>query len=286
MRLLVKSIAVAIIRALFGPLTENGKRRVFHLLRQGMATDGFDAVIKEVKTRRGTVSLYCLGDLPLWRAETMLTKEPETLEWIDGMAPGDVLYDIGANVGVYSLYAAAGRNKVLAFEPLASNYFLLNRNFEHNNLAETASAYCLAFTDRDQIDHFFAQDTDFGAALSTFGEHIEQYGQSNASNFKQGMIGMRLDSFITTYDPPFPTHIKIDVDGIEDKIIAGATNTLSDQRLKSISIELDDTQADYVARVERAIKAAGLKFVSKRRSALFDNTPSARTFNFVYSRRT
>ena len=52
------------------------------------------------------------------RAETFLTKEPETLEWIDRMNDDSVLWDIGANVGIYSIYAAVSkRANVIAFEP-------------------------------------------------------------------------------------------------------------------------------------------------------------------------
>ncbi len=34
------------------------------------------------------------------RARTVLTKEPGTIAWIDGFAPGEVFWDVGANVGV------------------------------------------------------------------------------------------------------------------------------------------------------------------------------------------
>src|SRR5262245_15783933 len=42
----------------------------------------------------------------LWRAETLLTKEPATIRWIDRFAPRDIFWDVGANTGIYSLYAA------------------------------------------------------------------------------------------------------------------------------------------------------------------------------------
>ncbi|MEO9961089.1 MAG: FkbM family methyltransferase [Alphaproteobacteria bacterium] len=282
---MMKQIAITVVRLITAPLSETGRRRVMRLIRRSMGISGFDAVVHDVPSPRGTMKFYCLGNLPLWRAETALSKEPETIEWIDGMVAGDVLFDIGANIGVYTLYAAVNRDvQVLAFEPLAANYYLLNRNIEENGLSDVATAYSLALTDTDKIGRFHAQDTEFGSALSSFGQHIEQYGQSHASDFEQGMIGMRLDTFIETFGPPFPTHLKIDVDGIEDQIIAGAPNTLADPRLQSISIELDSTQHDYVARVTKAIKNGGLRFIAKRRSAMFDNTPSANTYNYLFRR--
>ena len=63
------------------------------------------------------------------RAQHLLDKEPITIEWILGFTPGDVLIDVGANVGTYSMFAAVMRDaKVYAFEPEAQNFALLNRN--------------------------------------------------------------------------------------------------------------------------------------------------------------
>ena len=57
-----------------------------------------------------------------------LSKEPETLNWISSFDPGDNLLDIGANIGIYSPFAAARNHKVISLEPDALNYALLNLN--------------------------------------------------------------------------------------------------------------------------------------------------------------
>ena len=64
--------------------------------------------------------------------------EPETFEWIRGhLNENEVLWDIGANVGVFSLYAALGhKNKVLSIEPSAESYSTLNANIRLNDLEE------------------------------------------------------------------------------------------------------------------------------------------------------
>lgn len=285
MRQLFKKVLVSIVRLLINLFGQGWRRRAGIILREAMAFNGYDEVIKEIATSRGTVRFYCLDTLPLWRAETLLTKEPETIEWIDTMKDGDVLFDIGANVGVYSLYAAINKKvKVKAFEPLAANYFLINRNIEENGLSDVATAYCLALNDQDIISTLHIQNTGFGSAVSSFDDPIDHNGNRFTAKFKQGMVGMSLDSFIEKFKPDFPTHIKIDVDGIEDKIVKGAVKTLADPRLKSVSIELDEKRPDYTGAVIDDIEAAGFKLYAKRHSPMFDGTPYANIFNYQFHR--
>ena len=78
--------------------------------------------------QRPTYSFVCPNRTVSWRVTTFLTKEPETIEWIDTFAPGDVLFDIGANIGCYSIYAASRSVRVMAFEPESQNYALINQN--------------------------------------------------------------------------------------------------------------------------------------------------------------
>ena len=79
-------------------------------------------MITEVSTPIGALGFYAPSPLLQQRASTVLTKEPDMIQWIDGIGKSDVLWDIGANVGTFSLYAAArAQCTVLAFEPSAAN---------------------------------------------------------------------------------------------------------------------------------------------------------------------
>lgn len=285
MKKILKCILVGFFRVLINLFGQGWRNRMTRVLHEAMSSHGFVEIIKSIETKRGMVKFYCLDNLPVWRAETLLTKEPETIEWIDAMEDGDVLFDIGANVGVYTIYAGINKNiKVRAFEPLAANYFLINRNIEVNNLSDNVQAYCLALNDEDMISSFYVQNTGFGSAVSSFNVPIDHNGDQFEAKFEQGMIGMSLDHFIEKFAPDFPTHIKIDVDGIEDKIILGAEKTLANPILKSVSIELDDNRPDYTNGVIDHIKAAGFTLKSKRHSPLFDNTQYANIYNYQFYR--
>ena len=79
----------------------------------------------EIETPCGPLKFVILGRGASIRAMSALTKQPATIEWIDSFSPGSVFWDVGANVGVYALYAARrGDAKVVAFEPAAVNFFL------------------------------------------------------------------------------------------------------------------------------------------------------------------
>lgn len=216
------------------------------------------------ETEFGTIDFFCPGEIPEWRARTLLTKEPETIEWINTFSDGDIFWDIGANVGVYTLYAALRRIKVLSFEPSSMNYYLLNRNIEINKMDDHISALCIAFNDTTRLDKFWMGNTELGAALNNFADAVDWKGVPFAASFKQAMIGFNIDDFIMQFNPLFPNHIKIDVDGIENKIIKGAERTLSDKRVKSILIELDSGRTDYYKEVADAIERAGMKLTKKQ----------------------
>jgi len=239
-------------------------------------------------TPHGDIKFYCPGRIPHWRAETLLSKEPETIKWIDSFAPDTVFWDVGANVGVYSLYAARRRQvQVMAFEPSAANYGILSKNIEINKMDSVISGLCIAFSDISEIGYLNMSNTSPGGALSCFGQAQEIYavcGKSYDVSFNQGMIGFTIDDFIERFSPPFPNYLKIDVDSIEDKIIAGAAKTIKNTRLKSVLIELDTEEKDYCKGVISALENAGLKLASDRHTQTYDYGEFSSMHNHIFVR--
>lgn len=236
------------------------------------------------ETDFGKIHFFCPGKIPEWRAKTLLTKEPETIEWINGFNKSEVLWDIGANVGVFSLYAALRGLQVLAFEPSPSNYYLLSKNIEINNFDSKISAYCMALNNETKLDFFYMANSDLGGALNSFGEARDWQGKVFNAQLKQSMIGFSLDNFIEKFDPPFPNHIKLDVDGIEDSIIKGAKNSLGDKRLKSVLVELDTERKEYTKEVVDTMSDSGLKLFKKEHAAMFENGIFRNVYNHIFVR--
>ena len=169
-------------------------------------------------------------------------KEPDTVKWIeDFMKPGDILYDVGANVGAYSLVAAkcfAGAVKVYAFEPAFLNFSQLCRNMFLNNCQDAVFPLSVALSDKTSIDDFNFHDLVTGGSLHTLGETVDHKGAVFTPVVTQRMLSYRLDDLIDQFKIPKPSHIKIDVDGIEKAVLEGAQNTLSNPSLRSIDVEL------------------------------------------------
>ncbi|HEY4134068.1 MAG TPA: FkbM family methyltransferase [Alphaproteobacteria bacterium] len=173
----------------------------------------------------------------------LFTEEPETIRWLDGLPAGDVLWDIGANIGVYTLYAAKARGlQVVAFEPSAASYAVLTRNIEVNDLSGRIDAYCIAFDDCRRLDHLRMANTEAGHSMHAFGQDHTIQG-AVATIFRQAVMGFAIDDFCQLFAPPMPRHIKLDVDSIELKILQGAAKTLA-EHVESVLVEIDgDDQA-------------------------------------------
>ena len=90
---------------------------------------------KKISIKNINFLLHTPTYLTNYRYKTLFTKEPETIEWIDNFKKDSVFYDIGANVGLYSIYASISKNsKVFSFEPSFFNLELLARNIYSNKI--------------------------------------------------------------------------------------------------------------------------------------------------------
>jgi FkbM family methyltransferase len=185
-----------------------------------------------------------------WRVDSLLTKEPCTIDWIAGMGRGEVLVDVGANVGMYTVWAAKTRKvQVHAFEPEAQNYGLLNRNVVLNGLGGSVKAWCLALSDRAGFSELHLSEFRAGGSCHSLGEQVDFAHRPMQPAYSQGCVSARLDDLVRDGVVPAPHHIKIDVDGFEPKVIAGAAEVLRNSTTRSLLIEVNQNLADHLQMV-------------------------------------
>lgn len=185
-------------------------------------------------------------------------KEPWTVEWLDRcVQPGDVLYDIGANIGAFSLIAAVGRGaRVVAFEPSHANYNRLCENIELNGCAGAVVAFPLPLAEANGMATLLYRDMTVGQSRHVL-KRGWRFGKGTAEGrVEQPMSTMTLDTARTLFNWPAPGHIKLDVDGAEVRVLAGAAATLALPALKSLMIEV---RLDLWPTVQTMVTEAGFR---------------------------
>jgi FkbM family methyltransferase len=196
-----------------------------------------------------------------------VSKEPKTVRWIEeSFRDGDVFYDIGANVGAYTLIAAKyfeGRVKVCAFEPSALNFSQLVRNLALNNCGDTVTPLPIALANTTGPEVFNYQNVVPGGALHALGSTIDERGEAFTPALRQRLLAYSLDDLTLHYSLAAPSHMKIDVDGSELRILAGATRTLAAPSLRSVLIEASVDESTN-QRISDALTASGFRLADRQ----------------------
>jgi FkbM family methyltransferase len=220
------------------------------------------------KTYKQTVgSQTLLFHTPNWlteyRARTLLTKEPETIAWLNRILENSVFFDIGANIGAYSVYAASIRKaQVIAFEPSFLNLELLYRNIQSNHLENKITVIPMSLSNSNQIENLYMETRDniWGGAHNSSGLNTTQDGKPMEEFTVSSQVAISLDSLSELVGLPAPAYIKIDVDGLESIILAGAQKSLA--KVKEILIEVDKRNVSQISEVKSILSALG--FIQER----------------------
>jgi FkbM family methyltransferase len=178
------------------------------------------------------------------------SKEPFTIEWIHRcIGAGDVMYDIGANVGAYALVAAkrpGGGARVFAFEPSYANVAALCANVVINQVQELVTPMPFALSNREALTVFALRALEPGSARHTLGDAPSAEGPAQ---YRQPVFTYRLDDLIERYQLPWPQHIKLDVDGGELEVLEGASRALAAPSLRSMLVEVSTSLSEEITRL-------------------------------------
>ncbi len=209
---------------------------------------------RKVKIDNVAFSLSCINWITHLRWFTFKEKEPEVRKFIDEhVGKGDIFFDIGANVGVFSLYAAKKYEdiNIYAFEPEYSNLHLLKENIIANKLTEKIKPYSLAVGNIDGLSMLHLHDTRPGSAVHSENPRKMDFTKEGGRvKWQEGIASATLDGICEKLGV-VPTKMKIDTDGNEDKVLEGAGKVLAESRLKAIVLEMPNS-------VETAEKCAAI----------------------------
>lgn len=244
------------------------------------------------------IIFFCPSRRSFGRVQSLYTKEPETLNWMDSFQPNNseniVFWDIGANIGLYSIYAAVKFKdiEIISFEPSTSNTRTLSRNISINNLESKISIFPLALSDKENIISYF-NETKFseGGSISNFNSDIDYRGEivkENQIKNKYNLFGTSIDNLILNKILTVPNYIKIDVDGIEHLILKGAENLLKNKNLKELLIETNPTYVKQYEFINNIMEENNFKKVVSLNSRLLSDKnyklKSNETVNEIFKR--
>lgn len=141
--------------------------------------------------------------------------------------------DIGANVGVYSLLAAGvQKSKTIAIEPIPQTFQYLTANIQLNQLEDLVNSYNIGLSDK-KGELYFTKDKD------TI-NHVTDIESENTVNVKVDILDNLLSSTVL-----LSTLIKLDVEGFEYHVLSGGINTLNNENVMALIVELNGSGDKY-----------------------------------------
>ena len=255
-----------------------------------------DLYVKK-KILSSQVSFYVPNKTIKWRVDSFYKKEPETLEWIDNFNENKkiIFWDIGANIGLYSIYAALKHDniEIISFEPSTNNLRVLSRNISVNNLEEKIKISQFPLSDKtNQFSTMNESEFIEGWSMSSFAYQNDFEGKRFNPKQKYKILGTSINYLLDSKILEPPNYIKIDVDGIEHMILSGADKHLTDINIKSILVELNENFEEQYDSVLRIMSQNKFKLRFKKRAEEFyvnklvdkNKNKFSKLFNYVFDR--
>jgi len=189
------------------------------------------------------------SEIPLFRAETFWTKEPETIEWIrQSLAHGTdvgILVDVGANIGIYSLYASVINDTVsiIAVEPVLLNHDELVRNIKANNKENQIKTLQIALSRKSGSGSLLNSDIRPGSSGAQI--DLENFSQGTQTTVKTGDEILIADLSTLTENSKSVV-LKIDTDGTEIDVLFGFSDTFDRGLISTVLVETHPSNRDGI----------------------------------------
>jgi FkbM family methyltransferase len=191
------------------------------------------------------------AELSSWRAKSFWEKEPETIVWLDYFSnvssPKIIsLIDIGANIGMYSLYWLS-RNDLttcISCEPFFVNRQLLIENLHLNQFFSRTKIIASPISSKSELGIYEISDVRPGASSFKF-----SLGTEASEKLHHTTESMTVDGMLEECGSDKLQHIlKIDVDGADFDVLKGAVNSLEKGLIISVLIESDEKQQGEIGK--------------------------------------
>ena len=143
----------------------------------------------------------------------------------------------------------------------------MTRNISINSFSNKIKIFPIALNDEENILSYF-EELNFGEgrSRSNFNNNVEQHGklidQGKIKNRKQ-LFGTTIDNLLENKILRIPNYIKIDVDGIEYKILKGANKLFKNTELKEVLVELTPEHKTQYNQIIKFFNDNGFEDITK-----------------------
>ena len=191
----------------------------------------------------------------LWRAKSLLTEEPLMITWIRSMHRDDVVLDVGANVGIYTIPIAKRVQTVYACELDPLNIAILKENMFLNGVTENVVVLPFACGDSAKIIDVKFRDLAYGDALQLIEGGDPQNTRLGHQNHSAKVVQFSLDDIFVKLDLARPNKVKIDVDGNEITVLQGMKDLIRGAN----EVYFEDSLSDSCREVVQFLLSTGFE---------------------------
>jgi len=184
--------------------------------------------------------------------------ESETSQFLGAvLGAGDTFIDVGAHVGYFSMLGAAlvgPTGRVISFEPDTSNYAHLLEHVEKNSAAQVLPVPLAVGSEARVADFFVNDDNDGGHGLWDVGDHPFNAKSREARRTRKVFL-TTLDDFVGSAATRKVKAIKIDAEGSELAVLAGARKLLEQQAVPFVVAEINRFALNAMGTSENDLRA-------------------------------
>ena len=181
------------------------------------------------------------------------SQEPETATWFHPRK-GDIVVDVGAHIGRYTLMAAQRGARVIAIEPESSNFSLLQENIELNNFSNVTTCQCAISDVRGRRSLYLGDNGPGDTATSSLNHRLMQERSGKAITRSFELVECEtLDNLLESFNIDHVDWLKVDVEFHELHVLRGAKSTLTETRNLIIEVTRSNQET-----CKRLAEGAGL----------------------------
>ena len=177
------------------------------------------------------------------------------------------------------------RFPVTSFEPSTSNLRILSRNISINNLHD--KILISQFPLNDQKNSFLEMnESEFieGWSMNSFGQKSDFEGNIFYPKQTYKVYGTSIDYLIETNIVKVPNFIKIDVDGLEHKILMGGKALLKNTKLRSLLVEINEGYKEQFVNLIEIMKTNNFVIKEKVKADIADEKKFKNLYNYIFVR--